>query len=305
MIINIKGGNKYMTSIDKVSDGVLLAKESQSYFDKETIIRGGLRGEVLAGYDLHIDPKTGLSELGETIVRKKNEIVLGGSLFALEKLFGVSSSVNVEYLNNIMGIGLDGPQITDKYPKETCVCLFNVGIGGAGSAYTDVKGVLQQIRQIDGMIPFRIVDEKFQEGTKEYDQYWFAKQTEDGKYAYYLKTFLKKPVIRALWKDSGDGEDGSPVVESDYASTRSTPIEAFAEAVLQIEKTDLREYFELYDNIERARLNTIGLCTGIKSTLADGSEEFKQVLQFSSLNFSNEMLHMNKDLSIIYRVYTA
>lgn len=266
---------------------------------------GSLRGEVEIGYDLHTDPITGLSSLGETVLREHNEILLGGTLFALEKLFNVPADLNVAYLNDIIGFGTDGPAINEKYPKETGLCLFNIGIGGCGSAYTDVKAVLQQFRQLDTMIPFRVVDEPFEPGSEEAAKYWMMKQHTDGKYWYYGKTFAKTPVIKALWKDAGDGEDGSPVVESDYSSVKNTPIETFAEAVLVLEVTDLREYFELYSNITDARFNTIGLCTGIKSTCADGRPEYKQVKQFSALNFSNEMLHMNKDLSVIYRIYSA
>lgn len=294
-----------MSNINKLNDSTILARDGGSMYDKIHGRAKCLRGEVVAGYDLHTDPITGLSSLGETVCRESNEIVLGGTLFALEKLFNVSADLNVAYLNDIMGIGTDGPTINEKYPRETGLCLFNIGIGGCGNAYTDVKAVLQQQRQIDTMIPFRVVDEPFEKGSEQAAKYWLMKQNEDGKYCYYGKTFSKSPVIKALWKDAGDGEDGSPVVESDYASVKDTPIETFAEAVLTLEVSDLREYFELYSNVTDARFNTIGLCTGIKSTCADGRPEYKQVRQFSILNFSNEMLHMNKDLSIIYRIYSA
>lgn len=294
-----------MSNITKPNHSTMMIKDGRSMYDKIHDRAKCLRGEVVVGYDLHTDPVTGLSSLGETVCRESNEIVLGGTLFALEKLFNVPSDLNVAYLNDIMGFGTDGPAINEKYPKETGLCLFNIGIGGCGNAYSDVKAVLQQQRQIDTMIPFRVVDEPFEKGSEQAAKYWMMKQNDDGKYCYYGKTFAKSPVIKALWKDAGDGEDGSPVVESDYSSVKDTPIETFAEAVLTLEVTDLREYFELYSNVTDARFNTIGLCTGIKSTCADGRPEYKQVRQFSILNFSNEMLHMNKDLSVIYRIYSA
>lgn len=262
-------------------------------------------GEVTFGYDLQTDPITGLSSLGETVLKDTNEITMGGTLFALEKLFNVPASLNVSYLNDIIGFGTDGPMINEKYPKDTCLCLFNIGNGGCGDAYTDVKAVLQQHRQLSGMIPFRVVDAPFDPASEEAGKYYMMKQNTDGKYWYYGKTFTKEPVIKALWKDAGEGKDGSPVVESDYSSVKKVPIETFAEAVLTIEVTDLREYYELYDNITAARFNALGLCQGILSTCADGRPEYKQVRQFSALNFSNEMLHMNKDLNAIYRIYTA
>lgn len=274
------------------------------------LIHGGrpkaLRGKVTMGYGLQTDPITGISSLNEVVLEDDNEIVLGGTLFALEKLFNVSADLNVAYLNDIMGFGIDGPAINEKYPKDTGLCLFNVGLGGCGDSYSDVKVVLQQRRQIDSMIPFRVVDEPFEPGSEQAGKYWMMVQNSDGKYCYYGKSFTKSPTIKALWKDaSKNGEDGSPVVESDYNSVKDIPIETFAEAILTIEPTDLREYFELYSNITSARFNSIGLCSGIKSVCADGRPEYKQVKQFSILNFSNEMLHMNKDLVTIYRIYSA
>lgn len=291
--------------IKRTGDTIVLG-DGRGYTDK--LLRDvshSLRGDVRIGYDLTTDPVTGLSSLGETVLHEHNEIVLGGTLFALEKLFNVSADLNVAYLNDIIGFGTDGPIINEKYPKNTAVCLFNIGIGGCGNAYTDVKTVLQQHRQIANMIPFRVVDEPFERGSEQAAKYWMMKQNSDGKYFYYGKSFTKTPVIKALWKDAGDGEDGTPVVESDYNSIKNVPIETFAEAVLTLEVTDLREYFELYSNITDARFNALGLCTGILSTCEDGRPEYKQVKQFSALNFSNEMLHMNKDLSVIYRVYSA
>lgn len=289
----------------KINDGTRMIKDGNSMFDRRVNSKSGLRGEIVAGYGLRTDPITGLSSLGEEVCREKNEIVLGGTLFALEKLFNASADLNVAYLNDIIGFGTDGPAINEKYPKETGICLFNIGIGGCGNSYSDTKAVLQQYRQLDQMIPFRVVDERFDPASEQAQKYWMCKQHTDGKYWYYGKTLSKPPVIKALWKDAADGEDGSPVVESDYSSVKTTPIQTFAEVVLTLEVTDLREYFELYSNITDARFNSIGLCTGIKSTCADGTPEYKQVRQFSILNFSNEMLHMNKDLSIIYRIYSA
>lgn len=272
-----------------------------------------LRGKAIAGYDLQVDPFTGLSTLGETIAEDDNVITLGGTLFALEKIFNVSADLNVSYLNDIYNVGTTGDFISEKYPKETCVCLWNAGIGGAGDAYHDVYPELQQYRELpggsDARIPFRIVDSYFTAGTPEYDEYWLAQpmdQTKFGeKIGYFAKTFDRKPVIRALWKDAGTGTDGSPVTDDAHTSKKSTPIETFAEMTLCAKVSDFREYFELLGMPNHARINTIGLLTGIKSTLADGREEYKQVKQFSVLTFGNELLHMNKNLYIIYRVYSA
>ena len=74
---------------------------------------------------------------------------------------------------------------------------------------------------------------------------------------------------------------------------------------LKINKNDIKEWFELNGNIEQTRINTLGLFTGVKSPLGDGTEDYKQVMLFSKLNFHNEMLVSSKELTIIYRIYTS
>lgn len=263
------------------------------------------RGEVTIGTKPYKDPNTGRTSLGEVYARKHNMVLMAGTLYGLEKMFNTPADLSVEYLNNIMGVGTNGPAITEKYGKDHAVCLWSIGNGGCGDSYRDVLAVLQQHRTLQGMIPFRIVDEPFAEGTPEYEKYWFRKVMDDGKSEYYLKAFEGETNITALWKDAGNNKDGSPVIPNDYNSTKRTPIETFSESVLKLEKEDLLEYYTLMDQLSEARFNTFGLCTGIRGMLADGSAEYKQVLQVTGLSFGNELLHMGKDLTIIYRWYTA
>lgn len=293
-------------SYRKIGTNYRLVKDFAGEHDSFDIgSHGGLRGEVVVGHTCSVDPVTGLSTIGEQIIRKKNQILMGGSIYALEKMFNVPSSLTVEYLNTILGIGLTGTAITERYPKNNCICLWTIGNGGAGSSLDDIYDVLQQQRDLRGQIPFRVVDAPFETGSDEDNKYWMTKQLDDGKYAYYAKTFETTPVISALWKDAGADKDGSPVVESDYNSTRTTPIETFAEVVLRLEVTDLREYYDLYQaTAGTPRFNTFGLCTGILGTLEDGTSEYKQVLQATGVSFNNEVLHMEKDLYIRYRFYT-
>ena len=270
----------------------------------------GLHGEVLYGEldKLSIDEKTGFSVLGEPIVRKDfkdNEILLAGAIYALEKMFGVNSDLNIDYLNTIMNFGNGGTTITEKYSRNHFIQLWTVGVDGCGDNRKDIRLVYQQQRQLNKIIPFRVVDEPFQEGTEEYDKYYMMRQESDGRYAYYGKKFNKAPVIKPLWKDAGDDKDGSTVVESDFTSTRTTPIEVFAECILVLEKEDFREYFELYEDIEDARFNEVGLVAGIQSTDENGRPEFKQTRQVSCCHFTNEPLHMDKDMVFVYRWFTA
>jgi hypothetical protein len=298
-----------MPTLTKVNESTLILKDNtMTHYDRHyKERRPGLRGEaIVVRGPRQIDPRTGMTVLGENVVRREpNEILLGGSLYALEKMFNVSASLHVDYLNNIMNIGTTGPSVTEKYPKENGICLWTVGLGGCGDSRKDITAVYQQQRTLNNIIPFRVVEEPFAEGMEEYEKYFLMRQMDDGKYAYYGKSFAETPVINALWKDAAKDVDGSPVVESDYTSTRDTPIEAFAVCVCTIEKDDFREWFDLYDEIDEVRFNEIGLCTGVRSTVDSGRAEYKQVRQASCCHFTNDPLHMEKDMSIIYRWYSA
>lgn len=239
---------------------------------------------------------------GEKLWETENQIVLGGALFILEKCFNVEAPINVDYLNNIMGINNMDP-IDEIYPKDTHVCLFGVGIGGCGDAYTSVVDVKYYEREIFDMIPFRITDEEFTGA--DVDKYWFKRHEDDGKVSYFLKSFESPAEIKVLWRDGEEGEDGSEVSTGVHDTERTEPIETFVEMILKVNKKDCREYFEMNGNIEAARINSIGLFTGIMSTNEYGEKDYKQVKLFSKLNIPNEMLVLSKDITIVYRIFTS
>lgn len=242
------------------------------------------------------------NELGETLFTE-NSLMLSGSVYTLEKLFNVESSLQFADLNTIMGIANTGAPITEKYLKEHAVCLFGVGTGGAGDSITSVYDVDVKQRELQDMIPFRVTSDELSSSDRE--KYWFRETVEDGATAYYLKSFETKPVIRSLWKDGEGDEDGTAVESNVHESPRSDGVETFIELVLKINKNDCREYFERAGNTESTRINTIGLFAGVKAPLEDGvTMDYKQVRLFSSLNFNNEMLTSAKELTINYRIYT-
>ena len=256
---------------------------------------------IMAGYDLYKD-NNGISWLGEEVIKRQhNKVVTGGAIAILKELFGATTELDVTTLNTLMNIGLDG---SVNRGAANQICLFNVGLGGCGSSYADEKVVLDQENTVPQMIPFRVVDDKNEISNAE--QYWFQSLMSNGKYAYYLKKFESTPTIHCLFKDAASSdEDGTELTGNPANSDRKDGIETFVEIILRISAEDLREYFEIYDDPKYPRFNSIGLCMGKLGTLDDGTEEYKEVVQFSVLNFSNEMLHFDKDLSIIYRVYIS
>ena len=62
------------------------------------------QGKVLKTKIIGLDTLT-----GDKLFEEENQIVLGGALFILEKVFNVEAPINVEYLNDIMGICVNEP----------------------------------------------------------------------------------------------------------------------------------------------------------------------------------------------------
>lgn len=265
-----------------------------------------LRTSIRTGYtkDLYFN-ESGIAYLEEEIIpREENKVVLGGILHILKKLFNANATdFDVATLNTIMDIGTTCVPASN---SSDLVFGYNVGIEGCGASYADEKEVLDQANIVPGIIPIRVVDSEDELGTG-VGNYWLKKQLDSGKYAYYLKKFESNPTVHVLWKDATDPDgDGNPVVGDPSGSSRTDGIESFVQVLINITAQDVREYFELYDNPDYARFNSLGLCVGQKGIDPDtGDEEYIGVTQFSVLNFSNEMLHFDKDLTIIYRIYIS
>lgn len=278
-------------------------KDSVSFSNKRSPF---VRTQIVAGYDPYKD-KNGVTQFGETVFETENMIVLGGSLFTLEKVFGLNSPITIRDLRDVMTLPSKDTPITNN--KDTYVCLFGVGTGGAGESITDVKDVEYYEDTIYDMIPFRQTENELT--PEEAAKYWFKKPVTiniDGgqihKTAYYLKRFETVPEIHVLWRDAEGDEDGSEVGDNvhETPSTNTTPIETFIELTLKITKKDAREFFNDNGNIEATRINSIGLFTGVRN---EGDDDYQQIKLFSKLNINNEILVLAKDLTISYRIYTS
>lgn len=242
------------------------------------------------------------NELGEILDIQENQVVLGGALFVLEKCWKVNSPLPIDDLNTIMSIANTG---ATPDPDDVKVCLFGVGTGGSGDAIGTVVDVNFYEREIFDMVPLRVT-EPANMTAEELTKYFFMEDQGDGKTRYYLKTFENTPEIKVLWKDAGEGEDGSEVTTGVHNTTRTEPIETFVEMTLKITNKDLREWFEQNGEVELTRFNSIGLFTGAPTLLGDGvTTDYKDVKMISKLNIDNEMLTFSKELTITYRIYTS
>jgi len=254
---------------------------------------------------------TAIDEFGDVLFSMEhNMVVLGGAITVLEKMWNVRSQLMVDTINNIADIDPAVQPATELLPADDYVCLWGVGIGGAGDAFGSVRDVKYYEREIGQnmhttqMVPFRVVTSKLTGDDAE--KYWLMKDLGNGYYAYYGKTFESEPFIRSLWRDGAEGEDGTEVTEDVYMTDRTEDIETFVEMHLKLEKKDIREWFEMNGEIEQARVNTIGLFTARKvaNTGGDGYH-YENVKLFSKFNFDSEPLQHAKTLLLIYRVYSA
>lgn len=238
----------------------------------------------------------GFDDYGNQLFEETNQTVLGGALFTLLKVFNVKHKWSVDTLNSMMNVANDGAETPD---AENFVCLFGVGTGGCGESTTSVRDVKVYEREIFDMIPFRVVDQDLSGGDA--DKYWFKKPLTNGYNGYYLKTF-ESIGTKVLWKDGLNGEDGSEVPKDVWNTNRTEPIETMVEIGLRIDRLDCREWFEYMGNIEEPRINSIGLFTGVKSPVTEGFE-YKNVQLFSKLNMKNEILQMDKGMTLLYRIF--
>lgn len=250
-------------------------------------------------------------EFGNELFRSQNQTVLGGGLFVLEKLFNIRSKFNVATINKIMGIDEKNPVGTEKYTADDVVCLWGIGCGGSGDAFGSVREVKYYEREIGNngqsqseMIPFRMVKSPLD--ADETNKYHLRKQIGEY-YAYYAKEFEVEPFIKVLWKDGANGEDGNEVTEEVYGTERTDEIETFIEIHLKLTKNDIVEWFDYNNNVEKARVNTIGLFFARKAKVEDVPERYDyiNVKLFSKLTFDNEPKGDNKEINFTYRIFVA
>ena len=274
-----------------------------------------------------------------------NMVTLGGCQLAMELLFGVRGPYGIPTLNTPQqGVSLTGIGLSDSvYPNTSTDATYKVptvdnngglsgtttavvhrpgdfvqlfGVGITGSAENDVtihpvayreNHIEMNITSSDNsivrgtMIPFKITSSLSNE---EKVKYFGKKSDGNGKYMYYLKRFENSPVIKHIWRTDDYNEPETEVSSEDIWNINlgSNIVESFTECVLKITKNDTKEYFNTMPDPERARINTVALFSG---EYVATSGDYRDIKLFSKLNIPTEYLSLNKDLNIIYRVYTS
>ena len=277
-------------------------------------------------------------EVTKPMWTEHNTVTIGGCQFAMEVIFGAKDTqITIPTLKTEEDIGAANSNIVDNeyitvsteglntnvnsyHHAGEFVQLF--GIGTTGSAENDItilpvnyrdKSINMTYRTTDGtdvqgvMTPFRFLTSPNDLNNVEKSQY-FGKKNVDGYTAYYLKRFENEPSIKHIWRTADLVESESLVLESDVWNTNKglNTIESFCECVLKVSKKDVKEWFNYLGQDDRARINTVALFSGHYVPGSDGTiGDFRDVRMFSKLTIPTEYMSLNKDLNIIYRVYTS
>lgn len=235
------------------------------------------------------------NELGEVLFKKSNLIVVPGRRFVLEKLFNIKSDVLFDNLREQMGIPspvTENPELEKDMPlREKSVCLFGVGIGGAGLTFGQVYPPKFAQLKLNQPIPFRYVNTATDLTEAERKKY-FLRHEENGNAAYYLKRFETKPElkIKRMETDLTPDEVGG---NEDY--------DIYVELKLKVSAEDVREYFDSKGDLGLSRINELCLVFGYQPN-EDG--DYHGLETFSILSFNNEALDSTtKELNITYRIY--
>lgn len=277
------------------------SKIIRDHFALNTKLRTGAQVPFLKGVLYRDD---GVNEYGKRIFTKVNEniVTLGGSIVALEKITGVEAAFKPNSINDIMGINTGH----DYHPENTKIALFGCGTGGAAMDFANVYDPNVKQNIVADMVPM-MVSENALTGADAGKYMMKSSITTAGGTSlncWYLKEFENAPTIRSLWKDAAsDEEDGSEITADISESETMNDVESFAQFKLKITQYDIRSYFEAMGMLNMARYNSIGLYTGEKILLPDGTYDYVNVRLFSVVNINNEPLDQRKEITYYYRIY--
>lgn len=232
---------------------------------------------------------------GKEIIKKisENTIVFGGAMTALEKLTGTQAKFKPATLNEILDVPVSGAT-----PGNETIALFGVGIGGSGLDWGSVVAPDIKQRNVIDPIPLRYGSVL---NDSDANMYYMKKSNagDPGTYSWYLKEFTEEPIISAFWKNAIEtDEDGTEITGEIYDSNSTEGIETFAEFHFNLNRYDVRDYFEATGDLSYARYNTFGFYLGEKV-----GNEYANVRLFSVVTFKNRDVSESTTSEYIYRVY--
>lgn len=243
---------------------------------------------------------------------EENDITLPGSIFVLEQMFKVKANKRFLHKNKLFPIGTAGSgeyatkdgwnEGTDIPLKDEKIFGFMVGNGGEeGSGVIAPKYESTMLADNNGaasFLPFQII--KSGQTFDEQDKYCLSyNDIQNKKTYYYVKKFdttthTEGASISSKWAD------GSGDVSEDEITSYSSPILTYAECVLTISATDLRDYFG-ESNIDHCAINQLGLVSGYYNSAINDWDDVKLV---TCVNFkSRDLSNSENRLQITYKIY--
>lgn len=237
------------------------------------------------------DPTT-----GEILFRKKNKVILAGSIFTACKHFDIEPTVSLPNYNTELGLDQTVETAAENVSK---ICLFAVGIDGCGAEDTQIIDVnYMKWLDKDNIVPFvyrSASDDLSDEERKKY----FGRKTiaEGNKVAYYFKAFEADPEMVIQYVD------GTPIDNNVYTSKNTTAGEVYVVNRLRITPEDCREFFKATSGLNKAKVNTITLLQAWKKEI-EGKIYYQNIQPVTKLNFGNEhLIDESKGLDITYYLY--
>lgn len=250
-------------------------------------------------------------DTGETNVYE-NKVVIPGSQMNICKMFGLEEKVKFPSYNKEMD--LDNSVDPEEPPaNDQLVCLFCLADSGCGTLPKDVyvSKVTDRIKPAPAnptsieeftpemIMPFRYVDYDHDLNAN-LRKYYFGRKTFTslGKIGYYFKTFDTEPQLHLQYADGTEITENMWNVESDQEA------ECYVEMRLRITRLDFRDYFENVLGWDKSRISSLSLCTAWYNEGDDGFTYFQNILPYTILNFSYQLLVSSETaIDIQYELY--
>lgn len=242
----------------------------------------------------------------------ENKVLIPGSQINICKIFGIDERVHFPSYNKEMVLDESvDPSETPQNPQQ--VCLFCISDAGCGTLPKDVyvAKVTDRVNPAPAdpvspteftskmIMPFRYVD--FDNDLSEnLRQYYFGRKTYNNleKIAYYFKAFDTDPQLHLVYAD------GTEITENMYNVESDQEAECYVEMRLRINRQDFRDYFENAIGWDNSRISTLSLCSAWYTEGQDGFKYFQNIIPYTLLNFSYQLLvSSDTSLDILYTIY--
>lgn len=226
----------------------------------------------------------------------KNDLLLGGCVYFMEKVYGKRSNFRPTPLDIELGVNTE-VIVDNNTLKEEQIIGIVCGVGGSSDLYNTVKPVQRHHRTVDDIVPFRYTKVELSGDTRK--EYCLRVKNPDNTYSYYGKIFKSAPEIKVEYSNE------LPVQNDVGDSITVDQINVFAESTVYFSGDDIRERVLARDgSTDKSRINTIGLIAGYPIKDEFGNVEYANVRTITTLNMENrELKNWDDTINIRYRQY--